>query len=63
MQIESFTKQNLPDVRKAIQTALDTVGKALRMEIKMGNISFNQADFKTKLEVKLLDTSGKVRVS
>ena len=63
MQIESFTKQNLPDVRKAIQTALDTVGKALRMEIKMGNISFNQADFKTKLEVKLPDTSGKVRVS
>ena len=60
MQIESFTRQNLPDVRKAIQTSLDTVGKALRMEIEMGNITFNQSDFENQLGILL--NNGKVIV-
>lgn len=39
MQIESFTKQNLPDVRKAIQTALDTASIAsYRFEIEQSTV-------------------------
>ena len=59
--IKTFDKTNLKSVRAEIDTALASVGKKLGIALKIGNISYSEEAFHTKLEAFVVtkDASGK----
>lgn len=56
--VERFTKENLKAIRMAFQDAIKPVNKLFGIEIKMGNISFDEAKFTSKLTCQI---PGKVK--
>lgn len=54
-----FTKQNLSEIRKDIDSALKTIGEKYKIDIKLGNTSYNSNEFNTKLTGSILDKSYK----
>jgi hypothetical protein len=53
--IKSFSKSNLSEVRRAIDEALVKVEKEYGISLKIGNISFTNEQFTTKLVSKITD--------
>lgn len=53
--IKSFSKSNLPEVRIAINEALAKVEREYGISLEIGNISFTNEQFTTKLVSKVTD--------
>jgi len=58
--MKQFTRQNLKTLRQEIDKALATVCKKNGIALSIGNISFSEDTFRTKLEAAIIgaDTSG-----
>ena len=56
--MERFTKGNLKVIRVAIDTALREVEEAHGIKLNMGNISFDETTFRTKLEASIVNEKG-----
>ena len=56
--MERFTKGNLKVIRVAINTALREVEEAHGIKLNMGNISFDETTFRTKLEASIVNEKG-----
>lgn len=52
MKVTSFSKQNLPEIRKQMNEKLNEL-KALGLDIKVGNINFTSSSFTAKIECRL----------
>ena len=59
--MERFTKGNLKVIRVAIDTALREVEEAHGIKLNMGNISFDETTFRTKLEASVINERGIVQ--
>jgi hypothetical protein len=51
--ITKFDKANLKNIREDISAILSSYAKENGIEIKIGNISFNEGSFTTKMEAKV----------
>ena len=52
--IKRFDKENLGEMREAINKALSSVTSDYNVELKIGNISYQESGFTTKLSVNLV---------
>jgi len=57
MKVINFTKQNLPEIRKQINSKLSEL-KSLGLDIKLGNINFNDTSFTSKIECRVQGVGG-----
>lgn len=55
MKIQNFNKQNLPELRKEINEALLLVSQKYGVSFDLGNISFNDESFTSKLTCTLVN--------
>ena len=58
MIIKEFNKSNLPSFRDQFQKAIASLEKETGVKIDLGNISFNNTQFTTKLTVTAVGASG-----
>ena len=56
--MNDFNKQNLKVIRVAINTALREVEQAHGIKLNLGNISFDETTFRTKLEASIVNEAG-----
>ena len=56
--MERFTKGDLKVIRVAINTALREVEEAHGIKLNIGNISFDDTTFRTKLEASIVNEKG-----
>lgn len=54
-----FNKDNLKDIRQDINDALLTVASKYNIDLRLGNISYSENEFSTKLSVSNKDKSYK----
>ena len=59
-QIEQFTKNNLPEIRADLETALAAVEKKYGIKIGLGGIKFSPDSFDVKMTVVTEKASGGV---
>ena len=66
--MDTFDKSNINLIRDAIQTALDNVAEDLRdcgphisLDLKLGNISYSDTNFKATLNCAVVDENGVVQ--
>ena len=61
MTITSFNKSNLADVRSAINTSLNDVADHFGITLEIGNISFQDNRFSTKITANTVSEDGVVQ--
>ena len=59
--LTSFNKSNLADVRSAINTSLNDVADHFGITLEIGNISFQDNRFSTKLKANIVSEDGVVQ--
>jgi len=58
--IESFDKENLKALKKAINNSLGLIGRTFGIEIKLGSVSYRDYNFTGKLEANLEEKDGEL---
>lgn len=58
--IESFNKENLKELKKAINNSLGLIGRTFGIEIKLGSVSYGEYNFTGKLEANLESKDGEI---
>ena len=59
--LTSFNKSNLADVRSALNTSLNDVADHFGITLEIGNISFQDNRFSTKLKANIVSEDGVVQ--
>ena len=58
--IETFNKQNLKQLREAINNSLGLIGRTFGIEIKLGSVSYRDYNFTAKLVANLESKDGEL---
>tara|TARA_R110000823_G_C15772361_1_gene484185 strand:- start:370 stop:792 length:423 start_codon:yes stop_codon:yes gene_type:complete len=58
--IEQFNKENLTELRQAINNSLNLIGRTFGIQIELGNVSFQDYNFTGKIQANLEPKNGEL---